>query len=360
MYLIPAHICLSFVYGAVAPFLSILVYNLGYSKAIVGIILALFEGTGIFGPFLLGRLADRHGKYKWCLILALVLIIIPAMPLALFAKPAASAILIAVLAIGFRSTTPLLEAITSINTGATGNYGKIRVTGSIAFVCYVLLMQWIPVLKPGTAWNIAFWMAVTSVFSIIVIAFLPFQTVTQKPAGNDSDGGKTNGSIWTPYLILGLVCIALSRLSMTPAYYFLSLFMIEKMNWNAVGVVWALASLSEIPFLYISSRVIRRFGAPRVLVFSSAMVAVRCALYALFPFKAGIIAAQLLHSFCFGLFHPAAISFISGCVPQRQRSFGMNVYLSLGTALPLFVGNFAGGFIVEYAGYRPLFAVFSV
>jgi PPP family 3-phenylpropionic acid transporter len=38
----------------------------------------------------------------------------------------------------------------------------------------------------------------------------------------------------------------------------------------------------------------------------------------------------------------------------------MTIYLSLGTGLPTFLGNILGGFIVEYLGYRTLFASYAV
>jgi PPP family 3-phenylpropionic acid transporter len=38
----------------------------------------------------------------------------------------------------------------------------------------------------------------------------------------------------------------------------------------------------------------------------------------------------------------------------------MSLYLSLGTGVPTLIGNLAGGFIVEYFGYRQLFMSFAL
>ena len=378
MYLIPAHIILTFGY-AVLLYFPVLVRSLGYSVALVGVFLAIAEGAGLLGPFLMSRLADKHGRYKLAIILSFFLMALPALPLALFVHPVLSAIFVAIIAIGSRSATPLVEAITTISVGESGDYGKIRVTGSIAFACFALFMQWVPVLRPESSWNIGIWICISSIFSMMVIALLPIkstraetpretsQETSQEASQEASQEGSKDApnrinkkSIWTPLFILGLVFIGLNRLAMAPAYSFLPLFVIEYMHWDAVGLLWALACAAEIPFLYISSRIIRRFGAMPILAFTSVMVALRLALYAIFPLKAGVIVAQLLHSFCFGLFHPAAVAFISRCVPTEQRSFGMTLYLSLGAAAPLMLGNFIGGFIVDYAGYRFLFGSFTV
>jgi PPP family 3-phenylpropionic acid transporter len=96
------------------------------------------------------------------------------------------------------------------------------------------------------------------------------------------------------------------------------------------------------------------------MVFGSGAITIRLLLYALFPTPAGIIAAQCMHSLCYGLFHPAAITFISSCVPPERRALGMSLYLSLGTGLPNLIGNIAGGFIIENLGYHALFGLFAL
>jgi len=370
MYLVPVYISLFFVYGVIAPYLPILIRSLGYRAAVVGILLAIVEGVGVLGPFLLGRFSDRHGKYKGVIVLSYFFIMAAVLPLAVSSQPLISAILVAVLAIGYRSAMPLTEALATINLGEGGNYGRIRVTGSVAFVFFVLLLQWIPVLPPDSPKNIAFWTIVTSMLAIVVVFLMPSEYTTRKltpeqPPSDIATGGAVRETvkkkpIWTPFFIVGLISISLNRLAMTPVNSFFSLFLVEYVQWDAVGLMWALASAAEIPFMFFSFRLIRRFGTMPILAFTGAILALRLLIYALFPFKAGIITAQLLHSFCYGLFHPAAVAFITDCVPPEKRSFGMSLYMSLGGGIPTLIGNFIGGFIIDYSGYRQLFGFFAI
>jgi PPP family 3-phenylpropionic acid transporter len=76
-----------------------------------------------------------------------------------------------------------------------------------------------------------------------------------------------------------------------------------------------------------------------------------------FPHQGCIIAAQLLHSLCFGIYHPAAVHFISSVFPAEKRGMGMPVYLALGSGLPTLIGNMIGCAVVEAGGYRYLFAI---
>lgn len=366
MSFIPAYVTLNFVFAIIVPYLPLLMRNIGYSAALVGIFLAIAEGAGILGPFLFSRFADKHGKYKGYIILGYVFTAAAALPLAFFVHPVISAVFIALLGSGYRSAVPLIDAIATINLGEKGNYGRIRVSGSIAFVCLLFFLQWSRVLRPNTPLNIALWICITSVLGIVVIFLLPSKYTTHKYQPENFQYKTVSGksaqrkSIWTPFFIVGLISIALNRLAMAPVYSFFPLFLVEYMNWDVVGLMTALASIAEIPFMYFSSRLIRRFGVMPVLAVTSAVVALRLALYAIFPVKAGVIIAQLLHSFCFGLFHPAAVAFISDSVPSEQRSFGMTLYLSLGCGIPMFIGNFIGGFVVDYVGYRSLFGSFTV
>jgi PPP family 3-phenylpropionic acid transporter len=368
MYLIPAYITLFFIYGIIPPYLSILLSGLGYSTSVVGILLAVSEGAGIAGPFLFGHFADKTGKYKPGIILSYLLTAAGAIPLALFVHPVVSALFIALLAFGFRAALPLVESMATLNLGREGNYGRLRMTGSISFICFLFFLQWIPVLKPETPFNIAAWIVLSVAAAAIAVLVLPSRYSSFSSRQNEAPKGMSAAKedsaarrkIWTPVFTLGFFMIFLSRLAMTPINSFLSLYLVDYIHWDAVGFMWALASVMEIPFMFISYRLIRRFKTLPLLALTSAAVAIRLALYVIFPFKAGVIAAQLLHSLCYGLFHPVAVTFISENVAPEQRAYGMTLYISLGLGLPTLIGSFIGGFIVDHVGYSFLFGSFTV
>jgi PPP family 3-phenylpropionic acid transporter len=362
MYMVLPFFFIYIEYAAISPYLPLLVRDLGYSPAVLGILLGVFEGVGILGPFIFGHFADKWGRYKPGLIITHVLVLISAIPLALFINPLISALLLVVMALGFRSSMPLLEAVTTINIGNTGDYGKIRTAGSISFILMMLFLQGVPFLRPQVPFNIAIWISITTILALIAMSIIPSKYTNTSRQGTGVPQRDLPGSrhIWTPLLILGLTMISLNRLAMTSVNTFFSLFLVESMHWNAVGFMWALASASEVPFMFLSKPLIARFGALRIMAVSTAAVSLRLAIYALFPIKAGVIPAQLLHSLCFGLFHPAAIAFISSCIPPERRALGMSLYLAFGTGLPTFIGNILGGFIVEHLGYQSLFGSFAV
>jgi PPP family 3-phenylpropionic acid transporter len=370
VYVLPAFLTTYMIFAVISPFLPLLVRGLGYSPATVGILLGVVEGSGIIGPFILGQLTDKWGIYKPGLIVAVLLMMLPAIPLAYTGNPLLSALLLSALAIGYRSSIPLMDAMTTLLVGKNGNYGKVRALGSVGFIVIVLFLQWFPFLPRNSSLNISIWLAIFAAIAFIFMLILPARYTSLRrqeaePPAPDGDGAKPFGvkprRIWTPLFILGLIMIALSRLAMSPVNSFFSLYLVEYIHWDAVGLLWAVSAIAETPMIYFSHRIIRRFKSPlTVIMISGSAVILRLLIYALFPYRPAMIAAQLMHSLCYGLFHPAAITFISASVPPERRALGMTIYLSLGTGLPTFLGNIMGGFIVEYLGYRALFASYTI
>lgn len=352
------------VYGVASPYLSVLVRDLGYAPSQVGLLLGLFEIAGIVGPFFIGRFSDSLGRYRPGLFIVLLIIPLALIPLLLWQHILVSALALILLAIGIRSIIPLLDAATTLLLENKDDYGKIRSVGSISFVLMALLLQFTPVLKPLTAFAIGMWLGSTALGTIITLPLLQEGGIhhpKQKEASGAYFTGKTARSFaFSPVFIIGLLIIGLGRLSMAPIVSFFSLYVSEELHWDAVGLMWALAAVSEIPFMFISGKLIRKFGAAPLIALSMVAVIMRLSIYALFPTKAGAILGQVLHSLCYGLFHPAAVAFVSTHVPPQQRAVGLTMYLSLGVGLPTFIGSALGGYTVEFFGYRILFGSYTV
>jgi len=348
------------IYGVASPFLPVLVRGLGYSQAMVGFLLGLFEIAGIAGPFIFSRLTDRLGRFKPSLALALSLVLIAIFPLSLSSNVGTSAVMLVIFAIGLRSLLPLLDANATLALGPTGDYGKVRVLGSISFVLVALFLQFTPFLKPDKPLRIAFWISLTTAATIASLGMLKEGYPLRPKEPDQSHPLVRSRRSWDPVFIIGLVMIGLGRLAMAPIASFFSLYAVEELHWDAVGFLWAIAAGSEIPLMFLSARLIQRYGSPRLLSISVLAVAVRLAIYTFVPNIVGAVIGQALHSLCFGLFHPAAVAFVATRVPPERRASGMAMYLSLGVALPTFLGSTAGGLIVESWGYRVLFASFIV
>ncbi|MDR2803311.1 MAG: MFS transporter [Treponema sp.] len=367
-------------YGVLSPYISILIRDYGYSHSVLGILLALCEAAAIGSPFVMSFFADRFRCYRPVMLTSLFITLFCGIILFVSKNLLICAVILPFLSFGYRAVQPLTDAISTIQLGKDGNYGKYRAVGSITFFIAVVFLQYTPVVPPNSSSNIAFWVIVGAAISIILMMIIPkhyfINNDMQATAatGTACDTKITRHSrvkiavqrhgathkLLSPLFIIGFSIIFFNRLAMSPVNSFMSLYVVEYLKWDAVGLMWALSSGSEIAFIFLSKRLIRRFKAMPLMAFATAAILARYAIILLFPSKTGIVLSQLTHSVCFGIFHPAAVSFIASCVPPAQRALGMSLYLSLGTGVPTLLGNFAGGFIVEYLGYPELFMLFSI
>jgi MFS transporter, PPP family, 3-phenylpropionic acid transporter len=354
------------IYGVASPYLQLLLRGLGYGPAVMGLFLGFFEVIGIAGPFPMTRLTDAMGRFKPTLFACAFLVCAPLAPLVLLRGPAATCLCLAVLSLGLRSMVPIMDTatISLSSTRAGWDYGKLRATGSAGFVAIALILQTIPGFDQSPPERIVLWIGGSAAFFALSLLFLPEagKAKAQSVANAKADAGASSPQVRRPFLssgfVLGLVVIALGRLAMGPVYSFFSLYLVEEVKWNAVGGMWALSATAEIPLMFLSGRIVSRLGPMRATMLGTAAIAVRLAIYALFPSPAGVVAAQLLHSLCFGLLHPAGVAFVALMVSPERRAQGMAVYMSLGVALPAFLGSTLGGFVLQSWGYRVLFGSF--
>lgn len=145
---------------------------------------------------------------------------------------------------------------------------------------------------------------------------------------------------------------------MSSHYSFFSLYVHEALGLSTVSLFWATGPAAEVPFLFFSGSIIRRFGIPAAMMVALGAIAVRLILYALVPVFWVILVAQLLHALTFGFSHASGVAFIFKTVPEDRRVMAMALFLSLSQGCALFIGSTVGGFVIEAWGFfRPVSSV---
>jgi PPP family 3-phenylpropionic acid transporter len=351
-------------WGVVAPSLSILIENAGYGPRANGYFQALYNCMGMVGPLLIGPLADRLKRPRLFLALLCLLVPLSIFPLAYSRAVWSTALSICGLAVGLWSIVPIADAFTSTFTrGDSGVYGRIRAFGSLGFICMALLFQFIPGFDQDSSLSVSLASLPATALTLAAVILLPRDerdpSGMERPAGADKQlpGTGVEERI-KPVFWIGLAVIAFGRLACIPFNGFLSLYVQDRVRWNAVSAVWALGAMAELPFIFCSGWFLRKIGLWGVMLVSLTAIIARLAIYAFFPVPAGVVAGQLLHSLSFGLFYPASVAFVARTVPQSKRALGMAMNLGLAMAVPNLLGNAVGGNIIEKLGWEPLFISF--
>lgn len=351
------------IYSVTSPYLQLILRRLGYGPAAIGLLLGFYELVGIAGPIVLARAADMAGKFKPFLYGTHLAMLASAAILATIRSPAAIIVSLSLLALGLKTPGPVLDSSALIAIEAERaagrkviDYGALRAIGSAGYVLIVLILQAIPGYDRSPPFVMAMVMAAFMLLSMASIAIFP-----EMGKGKTHSGKKPLNLSWVDVpFIVGLITIALGRLAMAPTGSFFSLYLVEELDWYAVGGMYALAAIAEIPMMLVAWRFMRRRSPMAAIAISSAAIVARLLIYALVPTKGGVVAAQLLHSLCYGLFQPASVAFVNLKTPPAERTTGMALLLGIGIGLPAFIGSALGGFVVEAVGYRWLFASFCV
>lgn len=162
--------------------------------------------------------------------------------------------------------------------------------------------------------------------------------------------------------VIGLIIIAFNRMSMSAVTSFFSLYLVEELHIYSISLMNAIGAGSEIILMLLAGYLIEKKGVLPVflLLISGIGMAARLLIYARFPTLAGVVVGQLLHSVCYGFFHPAAIQLVARRVKRTHRTLGMSMYISLGIGIPTVLGSSLGGFLTEGFGYKVLFESFSL
>lgn len=353
------------IFAIVNPYLQVLLRNSGYSYEAVGILLGIFEVAGIVGPLLVGRIVDKTGRPKDAVLsstgaLALGLILLGRggpVWLTIFA--------LVIIAFFFRSLIPLVDTVaTNRFNGDAQKYSYIRAFGTLGFVLFSLVYSAIdrPVISDNNS-IIRYALLGCLCFFIPVLSWKVEKLPKKKKVQTKTKRAPFSVNPWfDSAFAIGLIIIAFNRMSMSVVTSFFSLYLVEELHIYSISLMNAIGAASEILLMLLAGYLIEKKGVLPVflLLISGIGMALRLLFYARFPTLTGVIIGQLLHSVCFGFFHPAAIQLVARRVKRTHRALGMSMYISLGTGLPTVLGSALGGVVTEKFGYKVLFESFSV
>lgn len=349
------------VYAVVNPFLQVMLRNIGYSYDAVGVLLSLFEVSGIIGPLVIAKYTDKHGNMKAILMFSTVASMAGMVILMFSSTWWMTSIGLVVLAFFIRSLTPVLDTYTNnMFNGDSRRYSLIRSLGSIGFVVFSLLFA--ATNRPDLKNNLSIGLTALVLNAIFLVLLLMWKREPRQDRKTVLVVEEEKGPWHDKAFFIGLVIIALNRFSMSSISSFFSLYLVEYVKVNAISFMNAIGAASEVGAMILAGMLIQKKKVLPVhlLMMSGVAMVVRMIIYATIPTYGGVLVAQMLHSICYGFFHPAAIYFIARRVRRSHRTLGMSMYISFGTGLPAVLGSMLGGVIVERFGYPTLFLSYGI
>ena len=342
------------VMGIFLPFFNLYCYQIGLDGVQIGVISSMRSVTTIFFPLIAGVLADRLKKTKpiyvgccfaatfsWCGFF--------------FTTDYIPMLVIAFVYGAFYA--PLISFLEALTVEVLGpekqSYGKVRVWGSISFICMVTVMGKIIGLFSESIIIVAIF-GVSFVQSFLALK-LPFRAPAAKPA---SGSGLT--AFFDPGTIIFLASAFLMLTSHGAYYGFFSIHM-KNLGYSALftGSAWALGSGMEIFSMMASKKIFNHFSLEKVLIFSFFTAVVRWLMLFYVTSAPLIILSQLLHAITYGTFHMASILYIDRQSDAHVKNFGQGINNAVTYGLGLMVGFLLNGYCFELFGSQTLFLISS-
>lgn len=339
--------------GAFAPFFSIYLKTVGLSPVEIGTVMALPAVARMTAPHLWGWLADASGG---------LMRIVRATTLAggiawlgMFAGASFAWICAVAFALSFflSAAIPLVDSTTLSRLGEkTGDYGRIRLWGSIGYMVAVVAVGYL--LDLFEVFSLL-WI----VLALIAGTFSVALSIPETDPPPHAETGPITHILRRPEVVALIVGCALMVAAHGPYYSFYSIHLVAHGYSKAVtGWLWALGVLCEIGIFFWLPRLYGAFTLRQILVASFALAVVR---FLVIGWGADSLAlllfAQTLHAATFGSFHAAAIGIVHQLFRGRHQARGQAIYGSLTYGVGGTLGSVASGYGWERLGAGQTFSV---
>ncbi|HOJ20295.1 MAG TPA: MFS transporter [Armatimonadota bacterium] len=332
----------------------------GFTESEIGTLNALAALLAVLSPPLWGMVTDRAGDKR--IPLALLFLASGATyPLFLLADSLGSALLIqAVFNFSFAPCIPLTDAIAlELLPRAGGDYGRIRLWGSLGFIVTLLVSGLFlgggPLAPKGGGDLVATFVAfgIVRVLGAAWVLSLPRGEAPQAVATYRGDLGalfRDRG------FLLFLAATFLCNTALRSYYVFLSIYLDGLgVSDSMKGVFWSLGVAAEVVFMVFAWRLVQRMGVCGMLMLGMAGGALRLILFSLFLPVGAVALAQGLHALAFGATHIASLTFINASVPERFRASGQTLHAAIVGGLGGVLGSRLAGDLAQAWGIPAAF-----
>lgn len=321
----------------VMPFMVLYYQDLGFTGAQIGLLTGVTPLINILSiPFFTG-LADRRNIHRsvMSLVLLVSLVLLAVFPFLRTFWPVFT--LLVLFTIFIAPVGAFADSATMSQLAAEkAYYGRLRLGGTIGFGISAAVSG---AVVQNYGLKIAFWgSAALLFFSLLVSQNFIFSPTNIGERIKGGAFGLLRNARWSLFLTLAFA----GGLSFAPIniYFYPYLREIGAPE-SLMGLALTVGTLSEIPVLLFSDRLLRRFHAFGVLLLSVSFVVLRMLLLSATNSPGVALVLQLLNGVTIPLMIVAGVSYAAEHAPESLRSSAQGLF----TMVFMGIGNGLGGFI---------------
>ena len=340
--------------GALVPFWGLYLQGEGFDALAIGQLMAILSGTKILAPMVWGYIVDHSGHRMPMVRLGALLAALAF--LTVFAADGFWSMAAAMLLFSFfwNTSLPQVESVTFNHLGQRpSRYALVRIWGSVGFILVVAVLGWR--LGRDELAVVPIWVLLLCVGVWLSALLIP----DSSPAPRAGPAPSLRRLLRRPEILAFFGACFLMQLSHGIYYAFYSIHL-EAAGYSSamIGNLWALGVIAEVLRFLVMHRLLDRFGARRMLLWSLALAVLRwLAIGAFVEILAVQILAQTLHAATFGAFHAAAIHLVHHAFPGRTQGRGQALYNSLSFGAGGAAGSLIGGWLWAGSGALVTFGI---
>jgi MFS transporter, PPP family, 3-phenylpropionic acid transporter len=338
--------------AALVPFLVVYYQELGLQGTQIGLLAGIPPLLSLVSAPVWGAVSDTTKRHKLWLLVAIGGSIFLALAL-----PVSHAFvwLIPVVMLFSFFSSPIMPLVDNTTMSLLGDqkerYGRIRLWGAIGWGVAAPIVGWL-IESSGVMWS--FW----SYAGLMGVGLLVAVRIPVRKHVGATPHSSMRIFLTSPYWFIFLVVIFCGGMALSMISNFLFIYLRELgANKVTLGLTLTCATLSELPIMFYSSHLLRRWNAQQLMRVALLFYAVRALAYSfiLAPWVALLI--QLLHGPSFSLMWVAGISYADKIAPRGLEATAQGLFSGAMLGVGLTAGAFLGGLLYEHIGLVNMFRV---
>lgn len=332
-------------------FVGLYLRSIHLSGAKIGLLVSIVPLVGVIIQPMWGMISDRYRRRKLILILSFL----SAAAIAPLVSSTHSfpllLLIVGLLAVALSPAVPLSDATTLewLRTRG-GSFGSIRIFGSLGFLLGSLFAGWA---LSGSRISLLF-----PIYGLCLGA--TFLAALRAPPQRERTREAVHQHGWAalrrPVVGLFLILVAIGFATSAAYNTFFALYLHGLgAGTPVIGVAAALASLSELPVMALSGRVIARFGVKTLLVAGFLGASVRWLAYGLIGDYRLALLFQALHGLSFAASYVAGVTYMDRLIPEQLRATGQTVFSGTVFGLATVVGSNLFGALFDHLHAHGMF-----
>ena len=333
-------------YGAISflfPFLALFYKSQGLTGGQIGLLAAISPIISFFGAPIWTGAADSTHRHKLVMVLSTLGVVAITFIFPGIASFGGLLLMICLYAFFNSPTGPLADSAVLVLLGdRKERYGRFRLWGTVGYGLMAPLAGEL-VGRYGLKW--AFWgYAIVMLVGLLVILPIPFR---QSRSNASFFGGMRELLANQPWMLI-LVMVFIAGVGMATINNYLLVYMQALgASYALMGVALTVSTISEVPAMFFSDRLLRRFGARGMLVIAMTTIGLRLICYWLTSAPWVVLLIQLVHGLTFAAVYTAGVYYADQVAPPGMKATTQGMFNGTLMGFGSAAGGLLGGVLMD-------------